>query len=191
MTKSYYYYLIGLSFLGLVYWRRQDVVKAGSEIMATLSRKQFIDKYGPQAQIATAGTVLFPSVMLAQAILESNNGNSTLSREAFNFFGIKANSTWLNAGKPYVTKQTTEYVNNEPVVIVDKFRKYASPAESFKDRNNFLLSNTRYTKAGVFSAKTPEAQAKALQTAGYATDPNYSNLLITLINSNNLKRFDV
>lgn len=190
MNKSYYYYLGGVALLGLVWWRRQDVANVGSEIMATLSRSQFIDKYGPYARQATEGTLLFPSVMLAQAILESNNGNSLLTREAFNFFGIKADKSWLNAGKPYVSKQTTEYVDGEPVVIVGKFRKYSNPTESFKDRNNFLLSNSRYTKAGVFSAKTPEEQARALQTAGYATDPNYSTLLIKLINQNNLKQFD-
>lgn len=190
MNKTYYLYLGGVALLGLLYWRRQDVVNAGTEIMATLSRKQFIDKYGPEAQKATAGTVLFPSVMLAQAILESDNGNSSLTRQAFNFFGIKANSSWINAGKPFIEKTTTEYVNGEPIKIVDKFRRYASPVDSFKDRNNFLLTNSRYTKAGVFTSKTPEAQAKALQTAGYATDPNYANLLISLINTNNLKRFD-
>jgi len=153
-----------------------------------LTRAQFISKYGPAAKSASKGSGIFPSVSLAQAILESGNGNSSLTKEAKNFFGIKADSSWSG---PYVVKSTTEYVNGVPIKTDAKFRKYETADLSFIDHITFLLRNARYKNAGVFTSKTPEQQAQALQKAGYATDPAYSALLITLINQNNLKQFDV
>lgn len=157
------------------------------EIMSKLTRSQFITKYGPVAKSAAAGTTLFPSVFIAQAILESGNGNSSLSKEANNFFGIKADGSWSG---PYIVKNTAEVINGATIYVQDKFRKYDTPLLSFLDRVNFLIKNTRYKTAGVFSAHTPEQQAAALLKAGYATDPEYSNKLISIINSNNLKQFD-
>ena len=57
-----------------------------------------------------------------------------------------------------------------------------------KDHTYFLQQYKRY--ANVFTAKTPEEQANALQNAGYATDPNYAGKLISIINTYNFKRFD-
>ena len=62
-----------------------------------------------------------------------------------------------------------------------QFRVYSSPFASFRDHVKFLQTNPRYTKAGVFKATTPQDQFKALQAAGYATDPSYSDKLITLL----------
>jgi len=75
-------------------------------------------------------------------------------------------------------------------MIVDYFRHYSTPLECFKDRNNFLQQNTRYKKAGVFSAATPQDQARALQKAGYATDPKYAELLINIIVNYGLEKLD-
>lgn len=190
MKKDNLYIYLGLALLGVAIWRRRDIEEIAVDMATKLSRSQFISKYAPAAVQATANTPLFPSVMLAQAILESGDGNSSLSKEARNFFGIKADSLWLTIGGPYVVKSTTEYINGVAVKIDAKFRKYESAVASFRDRNDFLMKNKRYTNAGVFKASTPEAQAQALQNAGYATDPNYANLLIGLINKNNLKQFD-
>jgi flagellum-specific peptidoglycan hydrolase FlgJ len=87
-------------------------------------------------------------------------------------------------------KPTTEYVNGVPVSVTARFRAYPDTLSGFQDRVNFLKRFSRYSNAGVFTAATPEQQARALQTAGYATDPEYSNLLIKLINQNNLKQYD-
>lgn len=186
MNKNTLYWLLGIfAGFGLVYWRREDVEQIGTEIMTKLSRSQFISKYGPIATQATKGTGLFPSVTIAQAILESGDGNSSLTKEAKNFFGIKADSSWVG---PYVTKLTTEYINGAPVKVEAKFRAYESALESFQDRVKFLRKFSRYKN--VFTATSPEQQAQALQNAGYATDPNYASLLTGLINKNNLKQFD-
>jgi len=186
--KNIYVYVGVLVAMVIIFWQRKPIETVILNTMDKLTRSQFIEKFGPMVTTVSRGSGLFPSVTMAQAILESGNGNSSLSREAYNYFGIKADKSWKGN---FVVKPTTEYVNGKPVKVEAKFRAYGSPGEGFLDRVDFLKSMPRYKNAGVFIAPTPEAQAIALQKAGYATDPSYSNLLIQLINQNNLKRFDV
>ena len=134
------------------------------------------------------GTGLFPSVLLAQAALESGWGQSILANKFNNLFGIKADKSWKGET---VILPTREVLNGKTVTIEQPFRVYSNASDSFSDRNKFLKKNPRYTKAGVFEAKTPESQAIALQTAGYATDPGYAAAIIKIINTYDLKRFDV
>lgn len=185
--KDAFIYIGVLIALGIVFWKRNEIADVAIKLTGNLTRGEFIDIFGPYAK-ATKSTGLFPSVAMAQAILESGNGNSSLTREAFNLFGIKADSSWTG---PFVTKQTREVIDGKTVYVNAKFRAYENPGESFVDRGNFLRQFSRYRNAGVFTAPTPEAQAIALQNAGYATDPVYAELLIKLINQNNLKKFDV
>lgn len=152
-----------------------------------MTRQEYIDKIAPIAQDACKGTGLFPSLMIAQAIVESNNGNSLLARVYNNHFGIKANG-WQGR---VVLLKTREVYNGASCFIKDGFRVYDSIKQGFQDRNRFLSVNPRYGNAGVFNASTPEEQAEAFQKAGYATDPNYAKLLIAVINgSGQLKKFD-
>lgn len=156
--------------------------------MEVLTREQWIKKYASDARKAVAGTGLFPEVLLSQAILESSGkysgvwypGLSSLSRNANNYFGIKADASWRG---DKVIMETTEYVNGSPVKVPAAFRKYPSVYDSFRDWVTFLHVNPRYAKAGVLSASTAEQQAERLHAAGYATDPSYSNLLKSLIAS--------
>lgn len=130
---------------------------------------------------------LFPSVLLAQGILESGNGNSSLAAKHNNHFGIKRGVGWT--GK-VVSLNTKEVFDGRTVTIKDGFRVYDSAEQGFRDRNTFLKMNPRYQKAGVFDAPTPEEQAKRLKAAGYATDPHYAEKLIAIITSNHLHQFD-
>jgi len=147
-----------------------------------MTREQFIKKYYPIAEKLTAGTNIFPSVMLAQAIIESSGrvdgvwlvGQSLLSRAANNYFGIKDSAGWKGQT---ISLKTGEFLNGQKVTVTGVFRKYATVEDSFRDYINFLQVNPRYKTAGVFTAKTPQEQTAALQKAGYATDPNYSKLL--------------
>jgi len=180
-------FILSVAGLGFILWTKENAVSLGVDVMTKLTRKQFIEKFAPLAKDASRGTGLFPSVFMAQAILESGDGNSSLSRQANNYFGIKADKSWVG---DFVIKPTTEYVNGVAVKVDAKFRAYKSALQSFYDRVEFLQKNSRYKNAGVFIAATPEDQARALQKAGYATDPNYANLLITLINQNKLKNYD-
>jgi flagellum-specific peptidoglycan hydrolase FlgJ len=151
-----------------------------------MTREQFIKTYYNTAKALTTGTGIFPEVMLAQAILESSGkvngtwlvGQSLLSRAANNYFGIKSTPSWRGET---ISLKTGEVVNGQRVTVTGVFRKYPTIADSFKDYITFLKVNPRYTAAGVFSATTPSAQTAALQRAGYATDPNYSSLLNSII----------
>lgn len=169
--------------------------------MKPLSRKDFISKYYAFVKFITKATGIFPQTLFAQAILESQGkvGNaymvagSTLARDFNNLFGIKADRSWK--GKK-VNLKTREVYGGNDVYITDAFRVYDSPEESMKDYILFLQKNPRYTTAGVFSADSYKDQAKALQKAGYATDPNYSKIVGDLgdsvtkvINENKLDSF--
>ncbi len=155
-------------------------------------RKVFVDKYTDAVINGVGNTGLFPSVKMAQAILESADkngipGNSQLAKLHNNFFGIKAGKSWKG---DIVNMPTREVINGKSVMMSQVFRKYAKPADSFQDHTNFLMTNKRYITGGVFSASTPELQASALQKSGYATDPNYATTLVKIIDKYNLKTLD-
>jgi len=147
----------------------------------------FITLINKKAIDSCVNTRLFPSLMIAQVILESNWGKSLLSKLHHNYFGIKANPIWTGEK---VTYTTTEYVKGKPVKIPQNFRAYPSIDAGFADRVNFLHVNKRYTTSGVFKAKSPEQQAEAFLKAGYATDPNYPGKLTALISKYKLKQYD-
>lgn len=155
--------------------------------MYMLKRPEWMKLHLPMAQKVTEGTGIFPEIALAQAVLESSAkfadgyyypGASRLAQDGNNFFGIKATGSWKG---DTIILPTIEYSNGKKVTVNATFRKYANIEESFKDYINFLKTNPRYKKAGVFSAKTYQQQAAALQKAGYATDPKYSSLLTGII----------
>jgi flagellum-specific peptidoglycan hydrolase FlgJ len=157
-----------------------------------MTRQEYIQKFRGVVIGAVKGTGLYPSVMMAQAILESSDkkgvpGNSSLAKVYNNHFGIKADKSW--AGKK-VNMKTREVFDGKDVIIGDYFRVYEDALQSFKDRIQFLLKNKRYFNAGVFKSPTPEQQADALQAAGYATDPNYAKVIKGLIANLNLKDLD-
>ncbi len=121
---------------------------------------------------------LFPSVVIAQAALESGWGQSELAKKYNNYFGIVADSGWKGG--------TIKLPGNSLT-----FRTYEDFSGSIKDHNKFLRENKRYEKAGVFSAATPEEQAAALQAAGYAgTSTTYASKIVNIINTYNLKDYD-
>lgn len=108
-------------------------------------------------------------VIAAQLALETGSGAKA---PGFNFGGIKADPSWR--GRVNML-QTTEYVNGVPTKVAQPFRAYDSPEEGIKDYVRFITTNPRYSKA--LSASTPAEYFTALQSAGYATDPNYANKL--------------
>ena len=151
--------------------------------MELLGRKDWIRKYYPIAAKVTAGTGIFPETMLAMAVVESqgkgSDGNyypglGLVARTANNYFGIKDSSAWKG-----------DTIDLPSPVDADKiytFMKYNSIAESRADFINFLKVNPRYTKAGVFSAANYPEQIIAIAKAGYAENPNYSNVITSVAN---------
>lgn len=145
----------------------------------------FILTVGNKAARATIGTGFFPSVLIAQAILESSWGDSILASKYNNLFGLKAGTSW--EGKT-VNLQTGEVFDGESVLILDAFRVYDNWEKSIKDRINWMRETSRYANVEVLD--TAEYQAKELQNAGYATDPNYANKLIQIIYDYDLIQYD-
>jgi flagellum-specific peptidoglycan hydrolase FlgJ len=150
-------------------------------------REDYITKVAPTAQAVCKGTGLFPSLQIAQACLESANGQSFLARVHNNHFGIKSVPAWKG---DTIRLPTNEVIKGVTIHTEAVFRSYNSLEDGFKDRNHFLQVNTPYAKAGVFAATTPEDQAKALVRAGYATDPAYAVKLSQIIMLFNLKQYD-
>ena len=126
---------------------------------------------------------VLPSVTVAQAILESGWGQSALSTQAHNLFGIKG-----SYNDQYVTMQTREVYNGQSYYIYDNFRKYANNSESVEDHGNFLYSNSRY--ANLLGDQSYASVARKLQADGYATDPSYASSLIKLVEMYNLTQLD-
>ncbi|MFS0781703.1 glycoside hydrolase family 73 protein [Bacillus sp. 1P06AnD] len=160
-------------------------VPAGKE-----NNYQFIDQIKGAAIQNFKEYGVLPSITISQAILESNWGNSSLSKDYNNLFGIKGHTKW--SGKTASLK-TTEHFNQQTSA---RFRVYSTMDESIKDHGDFLKRNPRYAKNGLFSAKTYMEQAKVLEKAGYSTAENekgeriYSQLLTQLIRQYNLQVID-
>ena len=133
---------------------------------------------------------ILASVTIAQAILESNWGRSSLAKEACNLFGIKASKDWT--GQVYKKQTKEQKATGEVYTITADFRKYGSYLESIKDHDNFFVSTPwrRENYRKVLEAKNYKTQALALRECGYATDLNYGNKLIQLIERLGLQQYD-
>lgn len=169
----------------LLVQQAQPIVQA-----ATNSTEAFIESIAASAKPVADANGLYPSVMIAQAILESNWGTSQLSRAPYyNLFGIQG----TYQGKSVVFK-TQEYLNGKWGTKDMPFRVYPSFNESFQD-NAHVLKTTNfgngpyYVKAWRANAATYQ-QATAALTGKYATDPNYGASLNRIISQYNLTRFD-
>lgn len=141
----------------------------------------FINKIKEGAISAYVQYQILPSLTLAQAIVESGWGMASIGN---NIFGIKASGGWKGRTK---TVETREFVNGNWITINAAFRDYDSVADSIKDRSTFL-TKSRYKK--VLKAANYQEACREIYLAGYATDPNYTNLLITIIEQNKLYEFD-
>lgn len=142
----------------------------------------FIGMLAQAAQDCQRRTGIPASITLAQAALESSWGARAPGN---NLFGIKADRSWTG---PTVDVPTHEVISGERIAITDKFRRYSSYAESMIDHAQFLLKNPRY--AACFKQQDGAGWARALQAAGYATDPDYAKKLQDIMRGRNLAFYD-
>lgn len=142
------------------------------------SRSEYISLWKDVAIREMAEHGIPASITLAQAILESGDGNSELARKANNHFGIKCHD-W-DGKKSY----------HDDDLKGECFRKYKSAAESFSDHSIFL-QRKRYAFLFDYEITDYKAWAKGLKKAGYATNPKYPQLLIRLIEENDLHKYDL
>ncbi|MDD5508084.1 MAG: glucosaminidase domain-containing protein [Bacteroidales bacterium] len=146
-----------------------------SQAWERMSAEDYIRKYKVIA-INEMNLYRIPaSITLAQGLLETDNGNSELARLANNHFGIKCKNDWT--GKTYFKDDDEKD---------ECFRKYDSPYESYVDHSLFLTSRERYRFLFDLDIKDYRGWAKGLKTAGYATNPEYANRLIKIIEEHSL-----
>lgn len=140
---------------------------------------EYIEKYKEYAISEMQKHRIPASITLAQGLLESAAGKSTLARYSNNHFGIKCGLTW--------TGETVYHNDDRPN---ECFREYDDPKQSFEDHSLFLVKNKRY--ASLFSLDITDfrAWAHGLKQAGYATNPRYGILLVSLIEQYRLYEYD-
>ncbi|MDT7836187.1 flagellar assembly peptidoglycan hydrolase FlgJ [Aquabacterium sp. OR-4] len=141
----------------------------------------FVQQHGAAARSAEAASGIPASFMIAQAAHETGWGaKEIIGRDGTasnNLFGIKAGASWKG---PTVDVTTTEYVNGQAQKVVQKFRAYASHAESFADYARLIGDSPRYAAVRAAGGDA-SAFAQGLQNAGYATDPAYASKLARVI----------
>jgi len=148
----------------------------------------FLDTAAQAATTASAQTGVPASVTVAQAILESDWGRSSLAQSASNYFGVKAISGLGNDGLVWMS--TGEYdAEGQAYETMSPFRAYRSLTDSLIDHDLMLRNGSRYASA-MQSRNDPRQFAQLLAEAGYATDPAYADKLIALMDRYNLYRLD-
>ena len=138
----------------------------------------YIDEFKAVAIEEMNASGIPASITLAQGILESGSGNSDLAKYANNHFGIKCTSDWR--GKNYYRDDDQKN---------DCFRVYKDARESFKDHSEFL-KRKRYSFLFQLDKNDYKSWAQGLKTAGYATNPKYPDMLISVIEKYKLDQYD-
>lgn len=168
----------------------ENISLAGEKLKGQTEKIDFVKKVSQKAKENYYEYGILPSITTAQAILESGWGQSSLTKNSNNVFGIKADSRW-NGKKVEVS--TSENYDDK---IVASFRVYDSIEASIGDQGKFLNENSRYRENGLFEAYHYTTQAQALEDAGYSTKKNkygkaiYADMLIDLIRDYNLQLLD-
>ena len=153
-------------------------VATASTKMDFSSPQAFVRSLKPYAQKAAQALGIDPTLLLAQAALETGWGQKLVKNahhSSNNLFNIKANTGWQGQR---IATQTLEYQNHVPVMEKAAFRAYPSYQASFDDYVKFLETNPRYSEA--LAQQGDEAFIRGVHQAGYATDPNYADKVLQL-----------
>lgn len=146
------------------------------------SNRAFLDSIAAGAIAGWKKYGILPSLTAAQAIVESGWGKSSLAANYHNLFGIKGSYNGQSVSLP-----TSEWYGYWATVY-DKFRVYPNNYASVEDHGRFLIQNSRYSN--LIGVKDAATATYLIRQDGYATDPNYSNTLMSIINSYNLTKWD-
>lgn len=145
----------------------------------TVTATDYINAYKDLAISEMKRTGVPASITLAQGMIESDYGRSSLARLSNNHFGIKCHNDW--------TGQTVRYHDDRRN---ECFRKYRRVEDSFYDHSDFLRNGSRYRFLFDLEPTNYKAWAHGLKKAGYATHHDYANMLIRKIEENRLYEFD-
>lgn len=170
--------LIGALLIMLMIWLAQPAPPP-----VITDEASFFEALAPTARDIGREYDLYPSVILAQAALESDFGRSELAKTYHNYFGIKSTGREKSVRLP-----TSEYLDGQWHTMSEPFRVYRSAEGSIRDYARLITGLERYRP--VVDAASPEQAAYALVQGGYATDPAYAEKVIQLINTYSLKSYD-
>jgi LysM repeat protein len=168
----------------IVSWAQADILNNREMVIS------YIDQYKYIAMSEMERSGVPASIKLAQAILESNAGRSYLAIHGNNHFGMKCGSSWK--GKTVFRKDDDR--NKKGKLIKSCFRAYENPEESFIAHSDFLKDpNKEYRYGFLFNIERTnyKAWARGLKKSGYATNPKYAHLVISIIESYQLQFYDL
>lgn len=154
-----------------------QVVPAQGPVRQT--REEYVDRYKSIAVAQMERYGIPASITMAQGILESDCGNSWLSLQSNNHFGIKCKRNW-----------TGEKIYYDDDAKGECFRCYPSVEASYHDHAEFLDSQPRYDSLFAYSPTDYKSWARGLKAAGYATAPDYAHRLVRIIEENRLYLLD-
>lgn len=145
-----------------------------------LTPQQYIEQYKDVAIREMKRMGVPASITLAQGLLETESGNSSLVKKSNNHFGIKCKNNWTGPG-----------VTHDDDEIGECFRCYKDAEESFRDHSNFLRGSERYSSLFILNPTDYKGWARGLKRAGYATNPKYPDILIKNIELYNLQQYSL
>lgn len=152
---------------------------AAAQKQVRQTREEYIDRYKSIAINDMERYGIPASITLAQGILESDCGNSTLASKSNNHFGIKCKGNW-----------TGKKVYHDDDAKGECFRSYASVEDSYRDHAEFLDNSPRYDSLFAYPSTDYKSWARGLKAAGYATAPDYAQRLIRIIEESQLYLLD-
>jgi len=144
----------------------------------TISPEEYIETYKVLAIREMKRMGVPAAITLAQGILESESGNSSLVKKSNNHFGIKCKNNW-----------TAETVSHDDDAVGECFRTYKTSEDSYRDHSNFLRAGKHYAFLFNLNPTDYKGWAYGLKRAGYATNPQYPNILIKNIEKYNLQQY--
>jgi len=185
-AKIHFYFWQEHLYLDKISHMRKTIILIASIVCATstfgqktMSREQYILAYQSIARAQMEKYGVPASIILAQGMLESGNGNSTLAVQGNNHFGIKCHNSWSG-----------QKIYHDDDAKGECFRKYKTVEHSYRDHSEFLRGGRRYASLFDLAPTDFRAWAKGLKDAGYATDPQYADRLIKIIEENKLYIID-
>ena len=146
----------------------------------TITPEQYIALYKDVAIREMKRMGVPAAITLAQGLLETESGNSSLVKKSNNHFGIKCKSNWTAGG-----------VSHDDDAPGECFRTYKTAEDSYRDHSNFLRGGSHYSFLFALNPTDYKAWAYGLKKAGYATNPKYPNILIKHIERYNLQQYSM
>lgn len=154
--------------------------------MVEIETMDYIDQYRDIAVVEMHRTGIPASITMAQAVLESGHGQSSLATNSKNHFGIKCKKYWI--GKRYY--HPDDDFDKDGTLINSCFRVYETVIDSYVDHSHFLQNGKHYDPLFSIDKYDYKAWAHGLKKCGYATNPKYGKKLISIIEKYNLQELD-